>query len=49
VLSESDAFDCAIYHLSDGRWILPSFKKFSGRGSLTYEVVPIGWTGIVVC
>jgi hypothetical protein len=36
VLSESDAFDCAIYHLSDGRWILPSFKKFSGRGSLTY-------------
>jgi phosphatidylserine/phosphatidylglycerophosphate/cardiolipin synthase-like enzyme len=36
VLSESDAFDCAIYHLSDGRWVLPSFKKFSGRGSLTY-------------
>jgi phosphatidylserine/phosphatidylglycerophosphate/cardiolipin synthase-like enzyme len=36
VLSESDAFDCAIYHLSDGRWILPSFEKFSGRGSLTY-------------
>ncbi len=35
-LSESDAFDCAIYHLSDGRWILPSFEKFSGRGSLTY-------------
>lgn len=36
VLQESDAFDCAIYHLSDGLWILPSFKDFSGRGSLTY-------------
>ncbi|HEX4407250.1 MAG TPA: phospholipase D-like domain-containing protein [Xanthobacteraceae bacterium] len=36
VLHESDAFDCAIYHLSDGLWILPSLKEFSGRGSLTY-------------
>lgn len=36
VLGDSDAFDCAIYHLSDGRWILPSFEKFTGRGSLTY-------------
>lgn len=35
-LSESEAFDCAIYHLSDSRWVLPSFAKFSGRGSLTY-------------
>ena len=36
VLQESDAFDCAIYHLSDGLWILPSFKDFAGRGSLIY-------------
>ncbi len=36
VLHESDAFDCAIYHLSDGLWILPAFKSFKGRGSLTY-------------
>lgn len=36
MLDESDAFDCAIYHLSDGLWILPSFKDFEGRGSLTY-------------
>jgi hypothetical protein len=33
VLRESDAFDCAIYHLSDGLWILPSFKNFAGRGA----------------
>lgn len=36
VLDESEAFDCAIYHLSDALWILPCFKKFDGRGSLTY-------------
>lgn len=36
VLAASDAFDCAIYHLSDGLWILPAFEKFSGRGSVTY-------------
>jgi phosphatidylserine/phosphatidylglycerophosphate/cardiolipin synthase-like enzyme len=36
VLLESDAFDCAIYHLSDGLWVLPSFKAFYGRGSLIY-------------
>jgi hypothetical protein len=26
----------AIYHLNDERWISPSFKKYSGRGSLIY-------------
>jgi phosphatidylserine/phosphatidylglycerophosphate/cardiolipin synthase-like enzyme len=36
VLHESTAFDCAIYHLSDKRWILPSFEAFNGRGSLVY-------------
>jgi phosphatidylserine/phosphatidylglycerophosphate/cardiolipin synthase-like enzyme len=36
VLDASDAFDCAIYHLSDKLWILPSFAKFKGRGSITY-------------
>ncbi len=36
ILDESDAFDCAIYHLSDNLWILPSFAKFKGRGSITY-------------
>jgi phosphatidylserine/phosphatidylglycerophosphate/cardiolipin synthase-like enzyme len=36
ILGESDAFDCAIYHLSDSRWILPAFEKFTGRGAITY-------------
>ena len=36
LLDDSDAFDCAIYHLSDKLWILPSFAKFRGRGSITY-------------
>jgi len=36
ILDESDAFDCAIYHLSDKLWVLPSFAKFKGRGSITY-------------
>lgn len=36
ILRKSDAFDCAIYHLSDGLWILPSFKAFKGQGSITY-------------
>ena len=36
VLEESDAFGCAIYHLRDGLWVLPSFKELSGRGSLTH-------------
>ncbi|WP_083354881.1 phospholipase D-like domain-containing protein [Mesorhizobium sp. LCM 4577] len=36
ILSNSDAFDCAIYHLSDGLWIVPAFMDFAGRGSITY-------------
>ncbi len=36
ILTESETFDCAIYHLSDGLWIVPAFAKFAGRGSLTY-------------
>jgi hypothetical protein len=36
IFDASDAFDCAIYHLSDKLWILPSFAKFKGRGSITY-------------
>jgi len=36
VLQESDAFDCAIYHLSDELWILPAFQAFAGRGAITY-------------
>jgi len=36
ILDESDAFDCAIYHLSDNKWIIPAFDKFKGRGSITY-------------
>jgi hypothetical protein len=36
ILGESDAFDCAIYHLSDNLWILPAFEEFSGRGSIIY-------------
>jgi hypothetical protein len=29
VLAESDAFDCAIYHLSDKLWIMPAFEEFT--------------------
>ena len=29
-LAESDAFDCAIYHLSDKLWVLPALQKFAG-------------------
>ncbi|WP_027526732.1 phospholipase D-like domain-containing protein [Bradyrhizobium sp. Ec3.3] len=36
ILSESDAFECAIYHLSDNRWIIPAFEAFKGRGSIIY-------------
>ncbi|MET4233946.1 phosphatidylserine/phosphatidylglycerophosphate/cardiolipin synthase-like enzyme [Bradyrhizobium sp. i1.4.4] len=36
ILDESDAFDCAIYHLSDNRWVIPAFTAFKGRGSITY-------------
>jgi phosphatidylserine/phosphatidylglycerophosphate/cardiolipin synthase-like enzyme len=36
ILDESDAFECAIYHLSDNRWIIPAFTSFKGRGSITY-------------
>jgi phosphatidylserine/phosphatidylglycerophosphate/cardiolipin synthase-like enzyme len=36
ILKDSDAFDCAIYHLSDNHWILPAFRKFSGKGSIIY-------------
>src|SRR5262249_2221481 len=35
-LGESDEFECAIYHLTDNRWIVPAFKEFSGRGSIIY-------------
>jgi len=36
LLENSDAFDCAIYHLSDKLWILPAFEEFKGRGSIIY-------------
>ena len=36
ILKESDGFDCAIYHLSDGRWIVPAFQAFKGHGLLVY-------------
>lgn len=36
ILGSSDAFDCAIYHLSDELWILPAFESFKGRGSIVY-------------
>ncbi|WOH80325.1 phospholipase D-like domain-containing protein [Bradyrhizobium sp. BEA-2-5] len=36
ILDESDAFECAIYHLSDNRWIIPAFEAFRGRGSIIY-------------
>ncbi|WP_025038406.1 phospholipase D-like domain-containing protein [Bradyrhizobium sp. DOA9] len=36
ILSDSDAFECAIYHLSDDRWIIPAFETFKGRGSIIY-------------
>ena len=36
LLSDSDGFDCAIYHLTDRRWILPAFAAFQGPGTLIY-------------
>ena len=36
ILSESDAFDCVIYHLTDRCWIIPAFQKFKGEGSIVY-------------
>jgi hypothetical protein len=36
ILDESDAFECAIYHLSDNRWVIPAFIDFKRRGSITY-------------
>ncbi|MCA1510196.1 phospholipase D-like domain-containing protein [Bradyrhizobium sp. NBAIM01] len=36
ILSESNAFECAIYHLSDNQWIVPAFEAFKGRGSIIY-------------
>ncbi|XUM24086.1 phospholipase D-like domain-containing protein [Bradyrhizobium oligotrophicum S58] len=36
ILGASDAFDCAIYHLTDNRWIIPAFTAFEGRGSIIY-------------
>jgi phosphatidylserine/phosphatidylglycerophosphate/cardiolipin synthase-like enzyme len=39
-LTMGQKFDCAIYHLSDTRWILPAFEKYKGIGSLTYFSKP---------
>ena len=36
ILSEGEGFDCAIYHLTDQRWILPAFATFKGHGSIVY-------------
>ncbi len=36
ILKESEAFQCAIYHLTDQRWILPAFAAFPGEGSIIY-------------
>lgn len=36
ILGESEGFDCAIYHLTDQRWIIPALKNFKGHGSLVY-------------
>jgi phosphatidylserine/phosphatidylglycerophosphate/cardiolipin synthase-like enzyme len=36
ILDESDAFECAIYHLTDNRWVIPAFERFKGRGSIIY-------------
>ncbi len=36
ILETCSEFECAIYHLSDGRWILPAFQKYDGKGSLVY-------------
>jgi phosphatidylserine/phosphatidylglycerophosphate/cardiolipin synthase-like enzyme len=36
ILGESEGFDCAIYHLTDQRWIIPALTDFKGHGSLIY-------------
>jgi phosphatidylserine/phosphatidylglycerophosphate/cardiolipin synthase-like enzyme len=36
VLKLSAGFDCAIYHLTDHRWIIPALAKYKQKGSLIY-------------
>lgn len=36
ILHDSDSFDCAIYHLTDKRWVIPAFNAFKGQGTLVY-------------
>jgi phosphatidylserine/phosphatidylglycerophosphate/cardiolipin synthase-like enzyme len=44
ILGASQGFDCAIYHLNDQRWVLPTFKAFTGKGSLVYFDKPADQT-----
>lgn len=36
-LDGADAFQCAIYHLTDRRWILPALRDFAGTGKILYH------------
>jgi len=36
VLAGTDAYDCAIYHVSDRRWVMPALTAYKGNGSLVY-------------
>lgn len=36
MLKDREGFDCAIYHLTDQRWVLPVLKAFDGHGSIVY-------------
>jgi phosphatidylserine/phosphatidylglycerophosphate/cardiolipin synthase-like enzyme len=36
ILKESESFQCAIYHLTDQRWIIPALADFKGEGSIIY-------------
>ena len=36
VLDGASSFNCAIYHLTDERWVLPALENFQGAGSIVY-------------
>lgn len=40
ILDGADAFRCAIYHLTDRRWVLPLLRNFGGRGRVVYHEAP---------
>jgi len=36
-ISDSDAIEGAIYHFTDGNWVIPAFKEYGKRASIVYH------------